>query len=38
MACLMRYGALPPAANPDQPTADETAAVREKVAEYRSGP
>jgi hypothetical protein len=22
MACLMKFGALPPAANPDQPTAE----------------
>jgi len=36
MACLMKFGALPPAANADQPTAEETAAVREKVAEYQA--
>ncbi|HKF49140.1 MAG TPA: asparaginase domain-containing protein [Terracidiphilus sp.] len=36
MACLMKFGALPPAANPDQPTAEETAVVREKVAEYQA--
>jgi L-asparaginase len=36
MACLMKFGALPPAANPDQPTAEETAAVREKVAKYQA--
>ena len=36
MACLMKFGALPPAANPDQPTADEMAAVREKVAAYQA--
>jgi L-asparaginase len=36
MACLMKFGSLPPAANPDQPTAEEAAAVREKVAEYQA--
>ena len=35
MACLMKFGALPPAANPDQPMAAETAAVQKKVAEYQ---
>jgi hypothetical protein len=35
MACLMKFGSLPPAANPDQPTAEEAAAVREKVAVYQ---
>jgi L-asparaginase len=36
MACLMKLGALPPAANPDQPTAEETAACHKKVAEYQT--
>ena len=36
MACLMKFGALPPAANPDQPTAEETAASHGKVAEYQA--
>jgi L-asparaginase len=36
MACLMKFGALPPAANPDQPTTTETAAVCEKVAKYQA--
>jgi hypothetical protein len=36
MACLMKLGALPAAANPDQPTVEETAAVCEKVAEYQA--
>jgi L-asparaginase len=36
MACLMKFGALPPAANPDQPRAEETTAVCEKVAEYQA--
>src|SRR5262252_5727257 len=34
MACLMKFGALPPAANSDQPTPEEAAAIREKVAQY----
>jgi hypothetical protein len=36
MACLMKYGTLPPAANPDEPTAEERAAVCEKVAKYQA--
>jgi L-asparaginase len=36
MACLMKFGALPPAGNPDQPTAAEEAAVREKVVAYQT--
>src|SRR5215472_2210120 len=36
VASLMKFGALPPAANPDQPTTEETSAVREKVAEYQA--
>jgi L-asparaginase len=36
MACLMKFGALPPAANPDEPTPEEIAAVREKVVEYQA--
>jgi L-asparaginase len=36
MACLMKFRAVPPAANPDQPTAAETAAVCNKVAGYQS--
>ena len=35
MARLMRFGSLPPAADPDQATSAETAAVRKKVAEYQ---
>src|ERR1700730_6574877 len=33
MACLMRFGCLPPATDPDHPTSTETAAIRKKVAE-----
>jgi hypothetical protein len=36
MVCLMKFGALPPAADPDQPTAEETATVCKKVAEYQA--
>ena len=36
MACLMKFGSLPAAANPDDPTSQEAAAVREKVAEYQA--
>lgn len=36
MACKMNFGALPPAANPDQPTAEETGAVCKKVAQYQA--
>jgi hypothetical protein len=35
MACMMKFGSLPPAADQDHPTAAETAAVRKKVAEYQ---
>jgi len=35
MACLMKFGSLPPSADPDRPTIAETAAVREKVAVYQ---
>jgi L-asparaginase len=36
MACLMRFGSLPPAATPDQPTHDELAAIRDKLALYQA--
>ena len=35
MACLMKFGSLPPAVDPDHPTAAETAAVHKKVTEYQ---
>jgi len=35
LACLLKFGALPPALDPDKPTAAETAAVAAKVAEYQ---
>lgn len=36
MACLMRFGSLPPAADPQRPTDAELAAIREKLAEYQA--
>jgi L-asparaginase len=36
MACLLKFGSLPPAANPDAPTISELAAIRERVAAYQS--
>jgi len=35
MACLMRFGALPPAADPENPTEDELNAIRTKLARYQ---
>ena len=35
MACLMRFGGLPPAANPDSPTQAEIEAVKAKMTEYK---
>ncbi len=36
MACLMRFGSLPPAVNPEQPTKAELDAIRRKLAEYQA--
>ncbi|MBM2811938.1 MAG: L-asparaginase [Chloroflexi bacterium] len=36
MACLMRYGAPPPARDPHNPTSDEVAAIQAKIAEYQA--
>jgi L-asparaginase len=36
MACLMKFGALPPAANPDEPTTAESAVIHKKVAAYQA--
>ena len=36
MACLMKLGSLPPAADPDHPTSAEAAAVRDKVGAYQT--
>lgn len=35
MACLMKFGSLPPAADPDNPTAAELQAIRSKVSQYQ---
>jgi L-asparaginase len=35
MACLMKFGSLPPAVDPDHPTSAEKAAICEKVAAYQ---
>ncbi len=35
MACLLRFGSLPPAADPDNPTAAELAAIRNALAHYQ---
>jgi hypothetical protein len=36
MACLMKFGSLPPAADPDHPTSAEAVAAGEKVALYQA--
>jgi L-asparaginase len=36
MACLMKFGSLPPAADPDNPSEAELAAIRSKVAAYQA--
>lgn len=36
MASLMKLGSLPPARDPDNPTADELAAIRDKVTSYQA--
>ncbi|MEE8332588.1 MAG: asparaginase domain-containing protein [Alphaproteobacteria bacterium] len=35
IACLMKFGALPPAADPEHPTDTETTAIAERVAAYQ---
>jgi hypothetical protein len=35
MACLMKFGCLPPAADPAKPTAAETEAAKAKLKEYQ---
>jgi hypothetical protein len=35
MACLLRFGSLPPAADPEHPTRAELEAVQAKVATYQ---
>jgi L-asparaginase len=36
MACLMRFGSLPPAADPEHPTQGELEAVQAKLAAYQA--
>ncbi len=36
MACQMKFGSLPPAADPDNPTEKELAAIREKLKAYQA--
>jgi L-asparaginase/Glu-tRNA(Gln) amidotransferase subunit D len=36
MACLMRFGSLPLAADPDNPTADEVAAIEARLRDYQA--
>lgn len=36
MACLMKLGSLPPAADPENPTQSEREAVEKKLAEYQA--
>jgi len=36
MACLMRFGAMPPAFDPARPTAGEREAVKSKLADYQA--
>jgi L-asparaginase len=36
MACLLKFGSLPPAANPDHPTSEEAAAIHKKIATYQT--
>ncbi|MDB5607482.1 MAG: L-asparaginase [Bradyrhizobium sp.] len=35
MACLLKFGSLPPARNPDDPTSAELSAIRTAVAAYQ---
>jgi L-asparaginase len=35
MACLLKFGSLPPAKDPDQPTREELDAIRKAVAAYQ---
>ena len=36
MACLLRFGSLPPAADPDNPAEEELGAIREKIEAYQA--
>ena len=35
MACLLKFGSLPPARDPNHPTAAEIAAIKKAVAAYQ---
>jgi hypothetical protein len=35
MACLMKLGSMPAAADPDRPTAGETEAMQAKIRAYQ---
>jgi hypothetical protein len=35
MACLMKFGSLPPARDPDNPTARELAAIEAAIQRYQ---
>ena len=36
MACLLKFGSLPPAKDPDNPTREELSAIRKAVAAYQA--
>ena len=36
MACLLKFGSLPPAEDPDNPTAGELEAIRVALADYQA--
>jgi hypothetical protein len=36
MACLMKFGCLPPAADPAKPTGAETEATKAKLKDYQA--
>jgi len=37
MACLLKFGSLPAARDPDKPTSAELNAIRKAVAAYQTG-
>jgi hypothetical protein len=36
MACLLKFGSLPPAANPTHPTAAEREAIQARLRDYQA--
>ena len=36
MACLLKFGALPPAKDPTKPTPAEISAIKEKISMYQA--